>query len=68
MQDSQIATMAGAGIVGKKKLSDKDLWIIGPKQKERATAAQNIYQQMPMHNREIVERYIKKISSTPREP
>jgi hypothetical protein len=65
MQDSQIAPFQGNGTVGSQRLSKliKE-WGKLP-EKERTKAMLELTRDMPPRHREVIENYIKKISSVP---
>jgi hypothetical protein len=69
MQDSNIAPLAGAGIVDNAKLRKfGERWGKLP-EKERAQAMQDLTRGMPERHREVIETYFKKIAqSQPGQP
>ena len=62
MQDSNIAILAGQGVVGQRKLNSlvKD-WGKLP-EKQRAEALQALTRSMPPRHRELIEKYFKELA------
>ncbi len=69
MQDSNIATNGGAGVVDQKKLTNyAQQWGKLP-EKERAKAMAELTRDMPPRYREVIENYFKKVAqSQPGQP
>jgi len=69
MQDSNIATNGGAGVVDPKRLTKyAEQWGKMP-EKERAKAMAELTRDMPPRYREVIENYFKKVAqSQPGQP
>jgi len=62
MQDSNIAILAGQGLIGNRKLTKlAESWGKLP-EKERAKAMRELTRDLPPAHRELIERYFKQIA------
>lgn len=65
MNDSNIATNTGQGLINEKKLKGlADAWGKLP-EKERTNAIMELTRDMPPRYREVIENYFKKIAQSP---